>query len=519
MLAFGFFGLFFLVARRSVVDEAAWWENWVFPTGFAFLVVFGTFRWCETVIRKRGLPFPPGDYFFSTAVVDARRGVIRVYDPAQATNLLVTNQHTDGRYTNSVIKVSFPGHTFSFTVASVAEVHAMRERWEAEQNALANATARGEWKTAAELDPFLPVHFNQTWENLAHSPPEPERGAACVVRRTTLRPEFPTRRLALVSACLAMVYLGNDIYRRDQEDFRDARESERPDLLRKYLANGWFHRAEVANEHLPSAVLKESRRRGSVSALRGYLQEFPGHRSTEEARSEIHRLYGEALEKLRQRAAPETAQFFAALFRWLEEHDSSALLAKFAPPRPEMLRIADAVVAAQGGKVDKLQIAPIAPSFSAERCRAREGRIVEELNEGFRRVVPEEILQCRYAENDVRPTSGSQPLLSVHYAIAPSGNFYRAADGTRGFVGINIVFQLALEAPGQPTQRYSVEVAPPDQFSVEFTRRRYGTEGPADTLVYDVMAAKAFEQLEARLRAVLLEADPEKSEPETPASY
>ena len=105
------------------------------------------------------------------------------------------------------------------------------------------------------------------------------------------------------------------------------------------------------------------------------------------------------------------------------------------------------------------------------------------INEGFRHVAPEEILQCRHTGANEKPASDDQPILSVEYLIAPSGQLYTGKDQTRGFVGISIVFQLALKAPGQTPQRYTVEVAPPQQFSVEFTYDGIGTKEPSGARV------------------------------------
>ena len=90
------------------------WEEWAGPFAAAWVVVFGSFRFVESIWRRLALPFRPGIYLFSTAIVDARSGVLRVYDPKEATD--IDEIETGSGRSNEKVEIifSFSDRSFSF---------------------------------------------------------------------------------------------------------------------------------------------------------------------------------------------------------------------------------------------------------------------------------------------------------------------------------------------------------------------------------------------------------------------
>lgn len=274
--------------------------------------------------------------------------------------------------------------------------------------------------------------------------------------------------------------------------------------LRAYAESGWLHRQKVREEVLPAAVFYRAEILESVRQWRAFLREFPNYARVGEARAAMHQLYSRALENLRKQADPNAASFLPQLVGWIEAHESPDVEVRFERPSAQLLMEADRLLAAKGGGIDGVPVAPVSPSFTDSQCENRETQIAETLDGGFRAIVPKEILHLVHG---ARLTGGSgtfaKPTLAINYTIKPSNVFYYPENKSRAFVGISVAFTITLSLPGSDSLQFDLDVAPPDRFTVtRTTTRRFDSSAPADSTVYDVMAAEAFARLDRELRDV-----------------
>jgi hypothetical protein len=100
------------------------------------------------------------------------------------------------------------------------------------------------------------------------------------------------------------------------------------------------------------------------------------------------------------------------------------------------------------------------------------------------------------------------PTIDIRYRVGWAGDIYSESKGNREFVGIVLQFQVAMVVPGETnTFDFDLEIMPPETFTVNYTSSSPGflgasDDGPSEGRVYDVMAARAFEQLSSKLQSV-----------------
>jgi len=293
---------------------------------------------------------------------------------------------------------------------------------------------------------------------------------------------------------------------------------------------------EIRTQRLPKAALKEARKVGSVTALQRVLKEYPDSVVTAETRGAIHALFAKALDAFRAKASRSDAKmlpFVERLMAWLEHAESPNVAISFRITHAETLALADKLLSeAPKGKPDVLaalkgdtdEVAAVSPHFTASAGQAREGAIVDSLQGAFGGVFPQDILKLEKGERrgDDTPRGAAAirvPTLDIDYKVGWSGATYGSADSNRKFVGIEFDFDVLMRIPGEAADaglEFALKVAPPEHFTVRYssTTSKYLAKNPllkdkpSDSLVYDVMAAKAFEQLSDGLRGVFFAGGP-----------
>lgn len=497
-------GIWYLFFRSKPIGLPKW-EDTAWMTLAAFCACYCAYGYWRGRRTRAALPFPPGDYLFSTDVIEARSDVLNVFPMVSCTEVKAVHQIVNGVYSYTTINIAFPGRNFPFVVAGREKAEVLLLRLNADRAMLQDAITKGDWVTILALDPLFEVRSGNLWAQAAQPPHDVFSAPEGQVTAGRVPGDKGRLWKTAAAACVVGPLLAtlNGLFF-DEMQFRKVTAQGYPTEMREYLTSGWLHYGEVHDEILPERVFQIAKTARSVRGLRNYIREFPNHRSVAEARDEIHTLYAAALKELRDRSAPEAAGFLTALLKWLEENESPTVSVCFARPTASALATVDRELAAKGGAIDGMAVAPVSPSFTDLACETRELEIVKSLNAGFHEVVPQFILNLALGPRLARPDEPqSVPILAIAYAIAPSGSLFSDKSQARGFVGVQVTFSLALSSPGTAPLRFAVDVQPPDHFTVKFTRKTPGDSSrPADDTVYDVMASKAFEQLDAKLHDV-----------------
>jgi hypothetical protein len=100
--------------------------------------------------------------------------------------------------------------------------------------------------------------------------------------------------------------------------------------------------------------------------------------------------------------------------------------------------------------------------------------------------------------------------MDIIYAVGPTEKIYQGRDQARSFLGIRIDFLMRMSVPPkQDAIKFALAVLPPKKFTVEYNRfGRYTADGgPSDSEVYDVMAARAFDEFGTKLEGVFFKGE------------
>lgn len=123
--------------------------------------------------------------------------------------------------------------------------------------------------------------------------------------------------------------------------------------------------------------------------------------------------------------------------------------------------------------------------------------------------------------------SAASPQMNIRYSVNwPPGSIYKGRGSERMFVGIRISFDISMEYPGMQRRAHcpsrpgdlpepgkacslqlSLDVKPPQSFKVESSQflDRTAMSGSKDSLVYEVMAARAYDELSTKLTAAFFQ--------------
>jgi hypothetical protein len=200
-----------------------------------------------------------------------------------------------------------------------------------------------------------------------------------------------------------------------------------------------------------------------------------------------------------------------ALLAYMERNDSPPLEVRFRRHNAKSLTLADQVLARAGGGGD---FASASSHFEPTDASKREGAVIDAMQKGFGGVFPTDVLPLTKGD-DLDPNDKSIPGTSkasvfVDYTVGWSGSTYSNAKEARHFVGIVFDFDVLMTIPNNgKLLKLKFKVLPPETFTVSydtFTNPALGaalrdaSQGPSDSLVYEVMALRAFDELSSKVQ-------------------
>ena len=182
----------------------------------------------------------------------------------------------------------------------------------------------------------------------------------------------------------------------DGEMFQRVKQENTSEVMRAYLrSRASRHRAEVQQMIYPKAFA-EARKKGTVTAYRTMLVDYPTSPFAEEARKEVHAVFVASLEKFKVRASggdpestPKVVAFFEQLIEYLEKQPTAQIAVYFRSPLTAPLAELDKTLAQK-------DVAPVAPHFTAESSRSRESAMVAAMQQGFSAIFPGDVLSLSH---------------------------------------------------------------------------------------------------------------------------
>ncbi|MDC3954053.1 hypothetical protein KEG38_09360 [Polyangium jinanense] len=505
------------------------------------------------------LPYKPGRFLFPMDFINAEDRLLRVVPMSTLVDFRGVHQHTNGIYNGTTLTFTFEGgitETFSIHGKERAE-EVLRQLGDSQRQIREAAEAR-DIETLMKLDPLFEVRVKDTWAVQAPRDEDMQQPAAQSIGALFAKGTI----LGVSGAAAALLALPMWHMRNvasDEAMFTNAKQVDREYEWEHYVREGKRHLDEARDEHLPRAALREAKEKGSVTALRDFLKKYPKSVVETEARDEIHTLFTKTLGEFREQAStddPKLLPFMEKLLGYLEKNDTARLEARFEAPSTEKLDKVDELLKSKlGGEIaGGGNIVPVAPHFGEKVGVQREAEIVRSLQQGFEKVFPADVMALKQGPRigpdgkplavqpkddrdpydrlrdaasskdpaqmraalavlDARdgkigkdPDAGNveAPTIEVRYEVGWAGDFFTEDKGDRKFVGIVVDFHVVMKIPGQADKlEFDLPVQPPDHFTVDYTNPMYGIGGgPSEGRVYDVMAARAFDQLSDKMRRV-----------------
>lgn len=518
---------------------------------------------------RASLPFMPGRYLFPMDFIDARDKTLRIVPLASLVDLQAVHHHTNGVYSYTLFTLTFEGgkaETFSLNNKGLAE--AALNQLRSERAALGQAVQDRNVEVIAALDPFFEVRINDAWDKPLADKPFEQGPTATDIPAWLKKGALVSLAPAILFGPIVW-YVRNRLS--DDSMFEEAKARNTEDAFESYLWHGkrhadevrneWIWKAaladaekkgtsadlraflkkypdapvakEIQNDKLPRLALNEAKTQGTVSALRDFLKEFPGSVVDADAKGAIHKLFADTLAAFKPQAStkdPKMLPFIERLVKYMEAQGSPPVKVSFRIIKSPSLALADKLLQSKEpdtGSVPGLalggtgSVAAASSHFSEERSGTREGAIVKVLQQSFATIFPADVLPLQEGErrSDASDKNAvvSAPTIEIDYEVGWSGSTYTSEKSGREFVGIKIDFQTAMRLPGEPdkeTLRFKLRVEPPEHFTVNyqalgnFLDTKYlNNAGPSDSTVYEVMAARAFDQLSTQLKGVFFKED------------
>jgi len=493
------------------------WQGWGFLTGYclgAGVVGHAVFSIWKRRRLSQLFGFTPGRYWLSFCIVDARGADLKVYDLIQLTNVDVVVHTTSGTYKKTVFTLRFEGvRSVNFDVSNKAVANSLVERWDQLKSATKSAAQRSDLVLLESLDPFWSIRNNE-WKV-----PVREGAEARAPRVKTLVTPYAGLVTVAIAAIVAVpIWIGRNVAS-DNAMYREARRLHTEAAYTIYLDKGWLH-VDDMRDALPRVAFEEQKKHASVTGLRGVLKRYPNAGLDNDVAIEIHALYQASLLRFAASATtadPSLLPLVSAMLNYLEATGNPIVELHFSRPSTIELSELDARMAAKGGAYRGRSVAPASMHFTEANAAGRESRIVSEIRRGFGAIFPNDVLSIQ----PVQATSGSRPQIEVKYEIVPSGAVYiPEKDRTKSFVGLEFRFAVTMSVPNRKDHwRFGLDVQPPKHFIVDYQRTRNEPDvGPADSLVYAVMASRAFDELQQKLRAAFFRTNVEQAASQPRAS-
>jgi hypothetical protein len=133
---------------------------------------------------------------------------------------------------------------------------------------------------------------------------------------------------------------------------------------------------------------------------------------------------------------------------------------------------------------------------------------VDQLSKAFAEIFPADVLALKMGPP--LPAAGTvpndAPAILIDYDVVASGMTYSLERfPLKDFVGLKVTFKVSMRVPSTPRSfDFGMEIAPPEHFTVNYQTSSNAAlaalSSPPDERVYEVMAARAFDQLSTKLR-------------------
>ncbi|HVK70818.1 MAG TPA: hypothetical protein VM694_40465, partial [Polyangium sp.] len=502
------------------------------------------------------LPYKPGRFLFPMDFINAEDRVLRIVPMSTLVDFRGVHQHTNGVYNGTTLTFTFEGGiTESFTIHGKERAEEVLRQLGDSQRQIREAAQTRDLETLLKLDPLFEVRVKDTWTVQAPRDEDMQQPAAQSIGALFAKGTI----LGVSAAAAALLALPTWHMRNvasDEAMFTNAKQVDDEYEWEHYVREGKRHLDEARDEHLPRAALLGAKKKGSVTALRDFLKKYPKSVVEQEARDEIHALFTKTLGEFREQAAtddPKLLPFMEKLLGYLEKNDTARVEARFEAPSTEKLDKVDELLKSKlGGEIaGGGNIVPVAPHFGEKVGVQREAEIVRSLQQGFEKVFPADVMALKQGPrigpdgkplaaqpkddrdpyDRLRDAAGSKsvadmraaldamdgkigkdpeasnveaPTIEVRYEVGWAGDFFTEDKGDRKFVGIVVDFHVVMKIPGEADKlEFVLPVQPPDHFTVDYTNPMYGIGGgPSEGRVYDVMAARAFDQLSDKMRRV-----------------
>ena len=485
-------------------DPNAWqpWSQginlavWLAAALYAALALWRRFS------MRRAVPYAPGRYLFPLDLVDAQTGKLKLRPFTNLKSLQPVHHTTYGIHRKTVITFGFEdGSTETLVESDRQRAEQGIAQWQAKQAELRQAVQASDRATLMRLDPFFDLRAAK-W--VIDSPPAVDGPTATGEMPAFLKWRLPVAIGAALVVSFIALAIRNTVS--DQLIFEEALRAGTERAYLDYLNAGWRNVDQI-RAGLPKVAFNDAKKRKSVTALRSVLKRYPSSGLDAEVATEIGSLYAAAFETFRAQAAtedPTLVPFMQQLLSALRDAGGATLQVRFTRPTTDALQAADGRVAQRLGPKAS-EFAPSAKHFMSDSAAPREGRIVGEMNSGFRAIFPSDILTvAATAAPDAR-----LPVLDIVYTITPSGSIYKLEESNRLFVGVIAHFDVRMSLPAATNDwRFQVEVQPPEHFTVNFQLPAGALKGVApDERVYVVMAERAFDQLGLKLRTAFFKPD------------
>jgi hypothetical protein len=498
------------------------------------------------ILLRRSLPFPPGRYLLPLDFIIANDRMLKVIPMSSMVNFQGVHQHTNGAYTGTTLTFTFEGNISESIVVQgkhLAE-QAMGMLRQSREEVSAAAQARDSAKLQ-QLDPLFEIRMSDAWNSL--TPRAPHEISPPVAKAL---PGFLQTKMIWIMALVAVPVIGVPVWGvwnivSDELMYSNAKTTDSVYGYERYLFTGVRHAEEIRSTLLPKAALKEAKRKGTVTALRDVLKKYPKSIIEEDTKKEIHNVFEKTRKDFHDQASTTDKRlrpFMDKLIDHLEKNEANQVEVRFHSPSSATLEAVDLLLKKKSADpLGEGKVIPVAPHFSDSDNVSRETVIVTRLGEGFSAIFPADIMTLangvRIAEKNAeeplllgtaakpvkKPVGKTPPqpekpkvdvagikvpTIDIRYRVGWAGDIYSETTGTRQFVGIVIQFQVAMVVPGESDIfDFDLEVVPPDKFTVK--ESSYGgllgarkDDGPSEGRVYDVMAARAFDQLSTKLQTV-----------------
>lgn len=512
-----------------------------------FLAVVSALGLIKRSLRKKAFPYTPGAYVFPADTIIVRDDKVKVLSAREIAKLDQVHHHRNGVYMHTLFTFSYTDSTReSFSVYGKPQAEAALARLRSEGAQVAEAMARRDGHQLYPLDPLFEARMAGF---------QPQSDPTGPVTKPLPAWTKQTALLALAAAVvLAPIGYGLRNLASDRVAFNKAESSYQ---YRAYINSGWLNVAEARDEFLPRALIKEALAKtdpvervkelalvlkeplipavkaeadqamklalhatfekavaaGTVSALREFQQAYPSAEDVPAAKARIHELFQKTLADFRPRASkPGSLPFVESLLAYMEKHDSPPLEVRFRRHNSKTLALADNVLARQA--VGSASFASASSHFEPKDAPARESAVIAAMQKGFGAVFPTDVLPLTQGEDlnpdDKTVPATSKPSVFVDYTVGWSGSTYSDPKEGRNFVGIVFDFDVLMTLPNDSkVLELKFKVLPPQTFTVSyntFVNPAFGaainaaSQGPSDSLVYEVMALRAFDQLSSRVQ-------------------